>query len=542
MSDWCVTYDLATCPASWDFLNWLINVEIMRRDARGGPLKVRFAAGPQDGFRSDSGPRPLDQRRAILDRVMRPALRLIGAEEGHDAPNQPSPPYTVRFAVDAARAGKELPRWTVPAAAMAEVASWLGGRRPLVITLRETTYYPERNSDLAAWIEFARGCGEDVVFVRDTAKADEPIEGFETCPRASRDVLFRAALMAQAKANLLVASGPSAIAQYLDVPWLMFKVLVPALPDYKPGRPEWWEGLLGAKVGTQFPWGDARHAIVWGEDSRENIESAWAVSRGLPDPHPIKINGPIGVGGGLPEDERRHRMARNATLLARRVMPAPPHDGTAILCCDGPSLADSWDSIGLERQQIPNARIVTVSGAHDVLIERGLVPDCHVECDPRPHKAAMALKPMPGTQFLLASSLHPGFVETMAGHDAALWHPEDAGGRPDGDAGLCVGGDSAGLRALNLMRALGYRRFVIHGMDCSFRGRQQHAGARPRLVDTTIAVPCAGRTFLTSPARLAHAKTFIRTVATLAEPIALTLRGDGLLLEMCRIVQQKNAA
>src|SRR5262245_44766191 len=203
MNDWCVTYDLAACPASWDFLNWLMNVEIMRRDAGGGPLEVRFAAGPRDGFRADNTPRTLDQSRAILDHVMRPAVRLIGAEEWKGEANQPSPGYTVRFAVDAARAGKDIPRWTAPATAMAEVASWLAGRSPIVITLRETSYFPERNSDLPAWIDFAKTCGEDVVFVRDTARADEPIAGFDTAPRASRELLFRAALMAQAKANLL---------------------------------------------------------------------------------------------------------------------------------------------------------------------------------------------------------------------------------------------------------------------------------------------------------------------------------------------------
>src|SRR5436190_3446085 len=130
MSDCCVTYDLATCPASWDFLNWLMNVEIMRRDAKGGPLKVRFATGPKDGFRADNTPRTLDQRRAILDHVMRPALRLIGAAEWEGEANQPSPGYTVRFAVDAARSGKDLPHWAVPAGAMEEGKSWLRGRAP----------------------------------------------------------------------------------------------------------------------------------------------------------------------------------------------------------------------------------------------------------------------------------------------------------------------------------------------------------------------------------------------------------------------------
>jgi hypothetical protein len=94
MSNWGVTYDLGKAPASWDFLNWLINAEIERRLNDGGPLRVRFVAGPKGGFRDDNMPRPTDQRQAIFDNVMLPALRLIGAERGTED-NQRSPSYTV---------------------------------------------------------------------------------------------------------------------------------------------------------------------------------------------------------------------------------------------------------------------------------------------------------------------------------------------------------------------------------------------------------------------------------------------------------------
>jgi uncharacterized Rossmann fold enzyme len=44
----------------------------------------------------------------------------------------------------------------------------------------------------------------------------------------------------------------------------------------------------------------------------------------------------------------------------------------------GPSLADTWKDI--------SGPVVTVSGAHDYLVERGITPDWHVECDGRDHK------------------------------------------------------------------------------------------------------------------------------------------------------------
>ena len=237
MNNWVATYDLGICPASWDFLTWLLNVEAERREANGGPIRVRFVKGPKNGFRDDGAARPLDQRRAILKNVMLPALKLVGAEQTTEKENQRSPSYLIKQTVRMARAGLEIPQWRVPDEAMQEVAARLAGRHPVVVTMREAEYYPERNSNVNVWIDWAKSCGEDVIFVRDTRLADVPVAGgIETAPYASTDFLLRAALMAQAKANLMVANGPIALAMFLPVPWLMFRPLTPALPTYRPAR------------------------------------------------------------------------------------------------------------------------------------------------------------------------------------------------------------------------------------------------------------------------------------------------------------------
>src|SRR5262245_44719961 len=78
-----MVYDLGKLPASGDFLHWLIAMEIIRRAERPeAPLRVKFKkADTLTGFRVDGLPRPYDQRRAILNNVMRPALQLVGASE-----------------------------------------------------------------------------------------------------------------------------------------------------------------------------------------------------------------------------------------------------------------------------------------------------------------------------------------------------------------------------------------------------------------------------------------------------------------------------
>lgn len=50
------------------------------------------------------------------------------------------------------------------------------------------------------------------------------------------------------------------------------------------------------------------------------------------------------------------------------------------IVCYGPSLNDTWE-------EIKNFKyIITCSGSHKFLIERGIIPTWHVDVDPRPHK------------------------------------------------------------------------------------------------------------------------------------------------------------
>ena len=62
----CVVYDMAKAPASWDFLQFLINAKIIF----GKSFDVLFREGPNEGFRSDGMPRTTEQRRAIFDNVI----------------------------------------------------------------------------------------------------------------------------------------------------------------------------------------------------------------------------------------------------------------------------------------------------------------------------------------------------------------------------------------------------------------------------------------------------------------------------------------
>ncbi|HXE55517.1 MAG TPA: hypothetical protein VN541_21010, partial [Tepidisphaeraceae bacterium] len=146
--------------------------------------------------------------------------------------------------------------------------------RPIVITLREAPHWPARNSNLPEWLAFARICGHPVVFVRDTEKADEPLEGFRTFPQASRDVRVRLALYRRALVNMFVGNGPGELALIsTDIPYIMFNIVVKEWGNA--GTPEFFEAFTGVKIGGQFPWATPNQRLVWAPDDLPVLRGAF---------------------------------------------------------------------------------------------------------------------------------------------------------------------------------------------------------------------------------------------------------------------------
>lgn len=149
------------------------------------------------------------------------------------------------------------------------------------------------------------------------------------------------------------------------------------------------------------------------------------------------------------------------------------------LACYGPSLLDTWE-------RMRGQSVVSVSGAHDFLVERGIIPIYHVECDSRPHKAAFLQKPQEMTTYLIASCCHSSIFEQLQGFKIRMWHRDEGNISArirelllqlDPGSQLVQGGTTVGGRALNLLLRLGARKIDIHGMDCSYRGEQVWAGS-----------------------------------------------------------------
>lgn len=270
-----VCFNIAMGIVSYDFVPWIIGAEMYRlREGIKDPLQVSFFRA----YNQDIKNSPYHMQ--MLQHVVGPLVQAIGGTPSKVQGGKSDFSIVYKDVTEAARKGEAVPKLQPIESARNVVEGLTKDVPPFVtITLRETEHYPQRNSDLGEWIKFAKWLeakGEEVIFVRDTAKATEELDDHSTFPLASTDLHIRLALYEKAKHNFFVSNGPATLCWHLNTPFTTF-----IHPDeqhrynYAPAWPEWWKTRMGIDVGEQFPWFADNQRIVWKKDDLENLQEAW---------------------------------------------------------------------------------------------------------------------------------------------------------------------------------------------------------------------------------------------------------------------------
>jgi hypothetical protein len=255
----------------------------------------------------------------------------------------------------------------------------------------------------------------------------------------------------------------------------------------------------------------------------------------------------ITKGAGADEERLSHARANIKRIKRRVPMPVQAHGRTAALVCYGPSLAGQYPVLA-EMAKGAQVDVITVSAAHDFCIERGMVPDYHVESDPRAHKAKHMKRAHRGVHYYFASCVHPAYVaKVLRGRgDLSLWHCYEGKWSDvistEYDPGwpMVMGGSNVGLRACMLFHALGYRKFEIFGMDCSFgEAGEQHAGQHAGKAQSETTFTCNGKQFRSSMLNIGYARQFLDMVRFLTD-VSWRVHGDGLLRNMLESIVKEN--
>lgn len=148
-------------------------------------------------------------------------------------------------------------------------------------------------------------------------------------------------------------------------------------------------------------------------------------------------------------------------------------DATVAIVGFGPSLVDTWTGLNTGKFDA----IWTVSKAHDFIIKHGIIPTHHTDVDYREHKAHYNRLWGPDTRYVMATQVHPTYLNQLAWHHVELFHVvQPNGGVYDPRYYKCPVAFDAGLQAARLAYELGYRNQHWFGMDASIEAEKTHAG------------------------------------------------------------------
>jgi hypothetical protein len=213
----------------------------------------------------------------------------------------------------------------------------------------------------------------------------------------------------------------------------------------------------------------------------------------------------------------------------------PPREEPIAVVGFGPSLKKTWEAIRDFKY------VITSSGAHKFLIEKGIIPTWHVEVDPRAHKVELLGPPHPDVIYVPASTCHPAYFGHLlkAGARVDLWHvfstEEEACRVLPQDEWAILGGADVGLRAAALARFFGFVNHHYFGMDgCAEDATTTHASPHPNAPKKVL--PCewpkgSGKDYMTTIALLECAKMWGHELDQMPD-VKPIFHGEGLVQAM----------
>lgn len=219
--------------------------------------------------------------------------------------------------------------------------------------------------------------------------------------------------------------------------------------------------------------------------------------------------------------------------------PSDPHDKEAVLVGSGPSVKAQIKKI--RRLQDKGCFILAIKGAHDFLIEKGIVPHAALAVDPQPHIVRCFRKKLKEGSvrrpaYLIASQCHPELFDYLQDQRVILWHLLATSSSEFLRGRLQVGGGStSGSRGLVLAWLMGFRKFHLFGFDSCLEGEgdsklRKITGERWGGVEKEkiMELVCEGKTFYADPAMAAQANE-IQDVIRMLEGSKIKAYGKGLI-------------
>lgn len=217
------------------------------------------------------------------------------------------------------------------------------------------------------------------------------------------------------------------------------------------------------------------------------------------------------------------------------------HDGSMVIVGSGPSLTAHLEELRAERAK--GRPILALKGTHDYLIEQGIEPTFWLSLDSRP-RVNQLQKKSEHTIYLVASRCHPDIFDRLKEDRVVLWHSfadQDNAADIWEQRGATVfgGGTTSGSRAIYVCYVLGFRNFVMYGMDSCNAPDGITKRFDGSLTGPTVEVMTGfhvageqrvnqGKKFICNQAMAQQGKDFIQAFNALPD-VKFDFKGDGLL-------------
>lgn len=292
-------------------------------------------------------------------------------------------------------------------------------------------------------------------------------------------------------------------------------------------EPAWWKKKLEDLGCTLHYWRDDTESCI-------AYVTAWTDGQDIVDVGMLNIA----------EEAIRNNVRANLQAGWHQVMPHAPQSTEVMILGGGPSLAGQLDTI--RRMRFEGKKLVTLNGAYNWAIENGLEVSAQIVVDARPFNARFTRPVQPSTIYLMGSQVDPSVLEGLPKERTLLWHTTAEAIRDILEAECpgkwfgVPGGSTVLLRAIPLLRMLGYSRFHLFGMDScvkearntgsEWRHYTHHAYAQPEndgvpLFPATV----GGRVFQCTAWQVAQAQEFMNLIRVMGDMFEIEIHGDGLL-------------
>jgi len=230
----------------------------------------------------------------------------------------------------------------------------------------------------------------------------------------------------------------------------------------------------------------------------------------------------------------------NAAQDVQVIQPHIKNDNEIMILGGGPSLNDFEDEI---RENHANGmKVVTLNGTYNWALERGITPVNQCIIDARPFNRRFVEPIRDDCKYFISSQCDPLLFEGLPKENTYMWHvtcsPEaiDLIDEHYESYVLCGGGSTVMLRAIVLMRLLGFYKQHIYGFDsCNSEGahhayEQKENDYKVKNVPVTV----GDRTFDCQPWMAYQAFEFVDMVKVLADEMLIDIKGDGLMAHIIK--------